>query len=299
VYNSLATASGREHPLPSFGKNLKTEREKRSITLEQISSSTKIGTRMLQALEDENFDQLPGGIFNKGFVRAYARHVGLDEDQAIADYLEASGQNTPEQPDAKVAPEIVRPEPAQPAFGRPIPLGSLAAALLVITLALWLWNRWHQKTDGQSATTPPPVTQDSPAKSVPSLPLPKQTNPLATPGSSTGANPIAAAPKTTATTTPPTLTSGPITVVIIAREDSWLSIAADGQTVFEDTLIAENQHAVHAQNQVVIKAGNTGALDFVFNGTKLPSQGDYGEVKTLTFGATGLQKQAPASPPGG
>ena len=81
--------------MPSFGERLKLERVKRAITLEQISSSTKIGTRMLQALEEENFDQLPGGIFNKGFVRAYARHVGLDEDQAVADYLEASGQNAP------------------------------------------------------------------------------------------------------------------------------------------------------------------------------------------------------------
>lgn len=44
---------------------------------------------MLRALEDEHFDQLPGGVFNKGFVRAYARQVGLNEEEAIADYLAA------------------------------------------------------------------------------------------------------------------------------------------------------------------------------------------------------------------
>ncbi len=77
--------------MPSFGEKLKLEREKRKISLEQISSSTKIGTRMLQALEEDKFSQLPGGIFNKGFVRAYARVVGLDEDQTVADYLQASG----------------------------------------------------------------------------------------------------------------------------------------------------------------------------------------------------------------
>src|SRR5208337_3598421 len=81
----------RETPLPSFGEKLKLEREKRKISLEQISSSTKIGTRMLQALEEDKFSQLPGGIFNKGFVRAYARVLGLDEDQTVADYLQASG----------------------------------------------------------------------------------------------------------------------------------------------------------------------------------------------------------------
>src|SRR6202158_2452345 len=81
--------------LPSFGEKLKQEREKRKITLEQISVSTKIGTRMLQALEEDKFSQLPGGIFNKGFVRAYSRFVGLDEDQTVADYLQASGDAPP------------------------------------------------------------------------------------------------------------------------------------------------------------------------------------------------------------
>src|SRR5208337_4524560 len=94
----------RETCLPSFGEKLKSEREKRKISLEQISSSTKIGTRMLQALEEDKFNQLPGGIFNKGFVRAYSRCVGLDEDQAVADYLEASGDAPP------VSTEIVAPE---------------------------------------------------------------------------------------------------------------------------------------------------------------------------------------------
>src|SRR5580704_15242899 len=85
----------RETGLPSFGEKLKQEREKRKITLEQISVSTKIGTRMLQALEEDKFGQLPGGIFNKGFVRAYARCVGIDEDQTVADYLQASGDAPP------------------------------------------------------------------------------------------------------------------------------------------------------------------------------------------------------------
>ena len=76
--SKIATAGRfeRENRLPSFGEKLRREREKRSITLDQISESTKIGTRMLQALEDDRFSQLPGGIFNKGFVRAYARHLG-------------------------------------------------------------------------------------------------------------------------------------------------------------------------------------------------------------------------------
>jgi cytoskeletal protein RodZ len=75
--------------LGAFGEKLRKQREQRGIALDAISNTTKISTRMLRALEDEHFDQLPGGVFNKGFVRAYARQVGLDEEEAITDYLAA------------------------------------------------------------------------------------------------------------------------------------------------------------------------------------------------------------------
>lgn len=75
--------------MEAFGEKLRRQREKRGITLEAISNTTKISTRMLRALEEEHFDQLPGGVFNKGFIRAYARQVGLDEEEAITDYLAA------------------------------------------------------------------------------------------------------------------------------------------------------------------------------------------------------------------
>jgi cytoskeletal protein RodZ len=75
--------------LGAFGEKLRKQREQRGLALDAISNSTKISTRMLRALEDEHFDQLPGGVFNKGFVRAYARQVGLNEEEAITDYLAA------------------------------------------------------------------------------------------------------------------------------------------------------------------------------------------------------------------
>src|SRR5271155_5183897 len=73
----------------AFGEKLRKQRELRGIELDAISNTTKISTRMLRALEDEHFDQLPGGVFNKGFVRAYARQVGLSEEEAVTDYLAA------------------------------------------------------------------------------------------------------------------------------------------------------------------------------------------------------------------
>jgi cytoskeletal protein RodZ len=68
----------------------------RGVSLDDIAEGTKIGTRLLRALEQEHFELLPGGIFNKGFVRAYAKYLGLNEDEAVADYLEAAGETAPD-----------------------------------------------------------------------------------------------------------------------------------------------------------------------------------------------------------
>jgi cytoskeletal protein RodZ len=77
----------------TFGEKLRNRREQRGLSLDAISTTTKISPRMLRAIEDEHFDQLPGGVFNKGFVRAYARQIGLDEEEAISDYLAALGES--------------------------------------------------------------------------------------------------------------------------------------------------------------------------------------------------------------
>lgn len=174
--------------MPSFGEKLKQEREKRNITLEQISASTKIGTRMLQALEEDKFNQLPGGIFNKGFVRAYSRCVGLDEDQIVADYLQASGDLPRTEPgvresDAPRATEkgpektrdkertrvrdnaqdrvrdgaqkktletLLHLESSAAAPSRQLPWGLFAAVLLLVALALALWTRRHEEHEKRS-----------------------------------------------------------------------------------------------------------------------------------------------------
>lgn len=120
-----------EPPVGTFGEKLRNQREQRGITLEAISNSTKISVRMLRALEAEHFEQLPGGVFNKGFVRAYARQVGLDEEEALADYFAAllesqsEAQNIP--PDFRSPPK--KPlEIAPPSSPTDVPVESAATA---------------------------------------------------------------------------------------------------------------------------------------------------------------------------
>ncbi len=78
------------HRMSDFGEALRKEREARGVALEAITKVTKISNRHLVALEREQFDALPGGVFNKGIVRGYARVVGLDEEEWLERYLTAS-----------------------------------------------------------------------------------------------------------------------------------------------------------------------------------------------------------------
>ncbi|MCP5109577.1 MAG: helix-turn-helix domain-containing protein [bacterium] len=73
---------------------LSQHRARRGVTLEQIAQSTKISLRFLRAIEAEQFEQLPGGIFNTSYIRQYAAAVGLDEDTLLASYHRQAGGET-------------------------------------------------------------------------------------------------------------------------------------------------------------------------------------------------------------
>ena len=73
--------------MTSFGEMLRRERELRGITLREVSEATKISIRYLEALERNDFTYLPGGAFTRGFIRAYAKYIGADEDEFVSAYL--------------------------------------------------------------------------------------------------------------------------------------------------------------------------------------------------------------------
>jgi transcriptional regulator with XRE-family HTH domain len=74
--------------MTSLGQELKRAREERGITLQDISNATHVGLRFLHAIENDTFDVLPGGVFNRAFVRKFAKQVGYDEEQAVRIYEE-------------------------------------------------------------------------------------------------------------------------------------------------------------------------------------------------------------------
>ena len=305
--------------MPSFGENLKKEREKRKITIEDISASTKIGTRMLQALEENKFNQLPGGIFNKGFVRSYARVVGIDEDQAVADYLKASGDAPP--PSAEIAARegdgrdegarakaenAARLDSISENPSRPLPWGLFAAILLLIALALSLWSR-HTHERGKQQAPPIPAAITAPRSEMGvsgDTGAGSQTSGSSTRGLARQTPPTAVAQKQTVSSSslsasPSSLAAAPaageFSVVVRTREESWISIRADGKTVPSELLPAGSERSILGRKEVVVRMGNAGGVDLQFNGKKVEGGGEFGEVKTVTFGPRGVVPSAPVA----
>jgi cytoskeleton protein RodZ len=299
--------------LSSFGEGLKREREKKKITLDQVAVSTKIGVRMLRALEEQKFDQLPGGIFNKGFVRAYARYLALDEEKAVADYLVASTPaNSAPQEDLELramADQKDRERQRQARLTRDVPWGWVAIILLLVALGLSLWGLrpGREAQSGKAAVPETPtqhdaqiaevVTKDSSASSAVAAatqgPV-KDTSARSATIRSDATEPASSgsidesdfpSEKTVSRSIPASKT---FTVLVTANESSWLSIAADGKEIFTGTLIAPGVQLVRAKQSITVRAGNLGGLDVDFNGKRLPPQGKQGEAKTLTFQSQGL-----------
>jgi cytoskeletal protein RodZ len=285
----------------AFGERLKREREQRKITLEEIAAATKIGGRMLRALEEEKFDLLPGGIFNRGFVRAYARHLGLSEDQAVADYTEAYRAAHPEQqpaadPEAEgrkiLEQRALHAERKRPRMEQ-IPWGKAAVALMLLVFGLALLGSYwhHSKSNPLAGTARRPMTKVPHQAPEPPLHAQSSGKPASAPArpSLDSGNETDSSAATLTNVSDQALSApGSFRVLIRAREDSWLQITADGKEVLADTLAAQSQKSFGARNEIVVKAGNVGALEFWFNGRKLPAQGDLDEVKILTFDPAGL-----------
>lgn len=134
----------------SFGNWLRRERELRQVSLRDISDETKISIRYLEALEEDRFDILPGSVFAKGFLRQYARYVGLDGDEVVNSYLTAESGQRPEEPTGAYR-KGRRPR-------REWMTGALlASGLLVLLAAVAALAFYAERTAGGPADAAPPV----------------------------------------------------------------------------------------------------------------------------------------------
>ena len=174
--------------MPSFGEQLRQARESQNITLQEIAATTKISSRALQALESEQFDQLPGGVFNKGFVRAYARYVGLDEEKMLAAYVAAAKPEASETDMQTVSSQIAAAKgpPKESRIGGSTLMGVLAIIVAVALGGLWFREHRREVREQAEIQAAPPAAPAAAATQTPP-PAPEAAQPEA--GAMEGAAP--------------------------------------------------------------------------------------------------------------
>jgi cytoskeletal protein RodZ len=145
----------------NFGERLKRERELREVTMEEITSATRIGPRFLEALENEDWEKLPGGVFNRGFVRAIARYLGLNEEALLGEYDVAYGAQMP------AAQDHFEPEAGLPPKWKPqlVIAGVIALILVIILGAFFAWRHFV----AHRSTKPAASAVTAPAHSLPKM----------------------------------------------------------------------------------------------------------------------------------
>ncbi|HEV3039449.1 MAG TPA: RodZ domain-containing protein [Candidatus Angelobacter sp.] len=297
----------------AFGDRMRREREMRGVTLEEISESTKISKRALQALEEEDFDLLPGGIFNKGFVRAYARFLGIDEEQAVADFVAADTVNHAPEVESKF-PLNLEDRAAKPPLNPKRSLTPVLLALLLLAAAAGGWTIWNKHKAQRAANESPfgdtAIPANKPPEQLPAAQAAQATtNDVSTTASPAGdaANPAGSNQKTVSSqSTPASDSNSPsdtsnsdnlssidstqlFTVSIKATEDSWISITADGKPPKEYNLAPEKQRSVTAGKKLVLVTGNAGGIEVSYNGKPLAPIGKKSKKQTVIFTPHGYE----------
>ena len=216
---------------PSFGAWLRRQREIREIPLHEIADVTKISIRYLEALEQDRFDVLPAPVFAKGFLREYARYVGLDPDEVINSYLTTQQDDKADEEEAK---------PVAAASGSSAGLLSAGVVLLLVVVAvLVFYTEWNEDADVES---PPPIA-------APPIPVPEVE-----PRSEPTAAPVPPQPQV------------PLVVTMDFTEDCWVEAVVDGRRRLSELHVQGESLRIEAQEQVSLTLGNPDGVRIESNG---------------------------------
>ncbi len=255
----------------TFGERLKRERELREVSLKEVTAGTRIGPRFLEALENEEWEKLPGGVFNRGFVRAIARYLGLDEENLLAEYDMARGEQS-----------MPAPQPYENKLPRPpiwVPILAVLALLAVlcglIAGSIYGW-RWYS-------------ARRAAKRSSSSALLPIQTQ--------TGTASVIA----TTTSVPPSDSAKSIAVVpldlaVSTSAATRVRIIADGALLLDAELPAGETRHFSASQQFEVTAADSSAVLLELNGRAMPPVGSPGASGTIVLSQKDL-RQAPVGTP--
>jgi len=238
------------------GQRLKEERLRQGLSLEEIEEETKIRKYYLQALEEENFQVLPPQVYATGFVKRYAKFLGLNEAELSEQFKREAYAEEEE------APVIQVNEPLTPINKVVLPWSNILVGIIFLVLAFWIGNyiadylsdRGIQEAQPQTPGIQQPAEQTPETNEEPSeTPLPS--------------------------TTPVAL------LELKTTQPCWLLIVVDGETQFTGTLPAGEERVFEGKDLIYVKAGNAGGLEITFNGESQGVLGAPGEVKEMEFAA--------------
>jgi cytoskeletal protein RodZ len=277
--------------MTSIGETLRAQRLKQGITLDHVSSDIKIGTRLLEAIESNDFEKLPGGVFRKSFILQYARTLGVDPEWVASELnkLElfqeksaAPGEQPYESPSVTVPPLV--PERDWTAVRASV--GSFLAVIGVVIACATLYTWWQDEQTSRAST----AKQEQPAVSAPA-PVPAgQPPPVAAPSTETGGTATAPPKPAEASAAPPaTQAHSAVRVDLTANEQVWVQATSDGKRVFADAMQAKQTKTFEANESVRLLLGNAGGLVISLNGKEIPAVGPRGQIRLVELKADGYQ----------
>lgn len=141
--------------MAEFGSRFKAARDSRGISIEEVAQQTRISARFLRAIEEDAFGELPGGVFNRGFIRSYASVVGLDPDTMVEAYSSLNAEHPTVESSSAARNAPLRRE----RFVLPVAVGGLAVLVFLISI----FSRSPVPTSEEAIGAPPPVTAASAA----------------------------------------------------------------------------------------------------------------------------------------
>jgi cytoskeleton protein RodZ len=256
--------------MPSFGEELKQAREERGISLRQISDATHIGIRFLQAIESDNYAILPGGIFNRSFVKSYARYIGIDEEQALARYnqqLEEMGGEPPRTPATRFE-GIEDDEPSS--------WGSISLIIIILViLGLGGYGAYRYFTGDSAKAGEPTNSFAGTGEPVASAANSASTtaSPEATPQPEANFAAPAAEPSPTAVSQ--AQAAEELRVQLHARDaECWIKVKTDENQPETKMLQPGETRIFRASDKIVLNLGNMPSLSVTLNGrpAKLPTR---------------------------
>ncbi|MCX5780750.1 MAG: DUF4115 domain-containing protein [Firmicutes bacterium] len=251
--------------MTSFGQLLKTERERQGLDLDSVAEATKIRKLYLNALEEDDFGQLPPRVYATGFVASYAGFLKMDVDSIVQEFKARAYPAPPEPPppNTAVVKRKVRKRIIKRGGGQKIPARNILAALMFL-LVIWWLGGYLAAYIGQQGVNKQSVVQTDPIASPPEvIPNNSQVKPVA----------------------------DKLSLVVSAHQPCWVEVKVDGVNKYVGTMAVGEQKSFEAQTSIFIRAGNAGGLTLTLNDQKLAPLGAVGQVVEKTFNLSSIAKE--------